>query len=169
MLYFSLHFGLLSGIPDAQHQIIICSRDGASKGAWVVMGIVLCLHLLLACGFMLYFFHVPPTSGGGAGPTNVTQVVTQVQQQEGGLVQEQEASKEEEKPVKESEKRSVSQGAGGGVDQQSEDGGGDKLTEQVAEYKVKDEEEGASKKQATAKVGEMEKGNDQSSKAADSG
>merc|ERR550532_3042139 len=99
-------------------------RDGASKGAWVVMGIVLCLHLLLACGFMLYFVHVPPTSGGGAGPTNVTQVVTQVQQQEGGLVQEQEASKEEEKPVKEStsEKRSVSQGAGGGVDQQPEDG-----------------------------------------------
>ena len=118
---------------DAQQQeacgFIYC-RDGAAKGAWVVMGIVLCLHLLLACGFMLYFFHVPPTSGG-AGPTNVTEVVTKVQQQEGGPVQEQEVSKEEEeKPVKEStsEKRSVSQG--GGVEQQtSEEGGGVELNE----------------------------------------
>jgi len=149
-------------------------RDGASKGAWVVMGIVLCLHLLLACGFMLYFFHVPPTSGG-AGPTNVTEVVTKVQQQEGGPVQEQEVSKEEEKPVKEStsEKRSVSsQGAGGGVDPQiSEDGGGDKLTEQVDDSGVENEEEGASKKQATAEDGGLEKEteNVQSSKAADSG
>ena len=42
------------------------------------MGIVLCLHLLLACGFMLYFFHVPPTSG--TGPSNATEVVvTKVQ------------------------------------------------------------------------------------------
>merc|ERR1719237_1604503 len=91
-------------------------RDGASKGAWVVMGIVLCLHLLLACGFMLYFFHAPPTSGG-AGPTNVTEVVSKVQQQEGEPVKEQEEvwihkylRMEEEKPVKEStsEKRSVS-------------------------------------------------------------
>ena len=139
------------------------------------MGIVLCLHLLLACGFMLYFFHVPPTSGG-AGPTNVTEVVTKVQQQEGEPVQEQEVSKEEEeKPVKEStsEKRSVSsQGAGGGVDPQiSEDGEGDKLTEQVDDSGVENEEEGASKKQATAEDGGLEKEteNVQSSKAADSG
>jgi len=131
-------------------------RDGAAKGAWVVMGIVLCLHLLLACGFMLYFFHVPPTSGG-AGPTNVTEVVTKVQQQEGGPVQEQEVSKEEEKPVKEStsEKRSVSQEAG--VDQQiPEEGGGDKLTEQVDEGGVKTEVDGDNK-QATAEIGDMEK------------
>jgi len=147
-------------------------RDGAAKGAWVVMGIVLCLHLLLACGFMLYFFHVPPTSGG-AGPTNVTEVVTKVQQQEGGPVQEQEVSKEEEKPVKEStsEKRSVSQEAG--VDQQiPEEGGGDKLTEQVDEGGVKTEVDGDNK-QSTAEIGDMEKktGNVDvvSSKAADSG
>ena len=147
-------------------------RDGAAKGAWVVMGIVLCLHLLLACGFMLYFFHVPPTSGG-AGPTNVTEVVTKVQQQEGGPVQEQKVSKEEEKPVKEStsEKRSVSQEAG--VDQQiPEEGGGDKLTEQVDEGGVKTEVDGDNK-QSTAEVGDMEKktGNVDvvSSKAADSG
>jgi len=147
-------------------------RDGAAKGAWVVMGIVLCLHLLLACGFMLYFFHVPPTSGG-AGPTNVTEVVTKVQQQEGGPVQEQKVSKEEEKPVKEStsEKRSVSQEAG--VDQQKpEEGGGVKLTEQVDEGGVKTEVNGDNK-QSTAEVGDMEKktGNVDvvSSKAADSG
>jgi len=105
-------------------------RDGASKGAWIVMGIVLCLHLLLACGFMLYFFHVPPTSG--AGPFNTTQVVvTKVQQQEGESVKEQKTIEEEETPVKEStsEKRSVSQGGGGGgpegADQQVDvDGGG---------------------------------------------
>jgi len=90
-------------------------RDGASKGAWIVMGIVLCLHLLLACGFMLYFFHVPPTSG--AGPSNATEVVvTKVQQQEGESVKEQKTIEEEETPVKEStsEKRSVSKGGGKG-------------------------------------------------------
>merc|ERR1719237_1078736 len=133
-------------------------RDGASKGAWVVMGIVLCLHLLLACGFMLYFFHVPPTSGE-AGPTNVTEVVTKVQQQEGGPIQEQEVSKEqEEKPVKEStsEKRSVSSQAGGGGVDQPEDGGGDKLTEQVDDSGVDNEEDGASKKEATAEDGGLE-------------
>jgi len=120
-------------------------RDGASKGAWIVMGIVLCLHLLLACGFMLYFFHVPPTSG--AGPSNVTEVVvTKVQQQEGESVKEQKTIEEEETPVKEStsEKRSVSQGGGGGgpegADQQVDvDGGGahlDKVEEGIQEKDV---------------------------------
>ena len=94
-----------------------------------MMGIVLCLHLLLACGFMLYFFHVPPTSG--TGPSNATEVVvTKVQQQEGESVKEQKTIKEEETPAKEStsEKRSVSQGGGGGpvgADRQVDvDGGG---------------------------------------------
>ena len=95
-----------------------------------MMGIVLCLHLLLACGFMLYFFHVPPTSG--TGPSNATEVVvTKVQQQEGESVKEQKTIEEEETPVKEStsEKRSVSQGGGKGgpegADQQvGVDGGG---------------------------------------------
>ena len=95
-----------------------------------MMGIVLCLHLLLACGFMLYFFHVPPTSG--TGPSNATEVVvTKVQQQEGESVKEQKTIEEEETPAKEStsEKRSVSQGGGGGgpegADQQVDvDGGG---------------------------------------------
>ena len=94
------------------------------------MGIVLCLHLLLACGFMLYFFHVPPTSG--TGPSNATEVVvTKVQQQEGESVKEQKTIEEEETPAKEStsEKRSVSQGGGGGgpvgADRQVDvDGGG---------------------------------------------
>ena len=110
-----------------------------------MMGIVLCLHLLLACGFMLYFFHVPPTSG--AGPSNVTEVVvTKVQQQEGESVKEQKTIKEGETPVKEStsEKRSVSQGGGGGgiegADQQvGVDGGGahlDKVEEGKQEKDV---------------------------------
>jgi len=153
-------------------------RDGASKGAWVVMGIVLCLHLLLACGFMLYFFHVPPTSGGAAGSNNVTEVVTKVQQQEGGAVQEQEVSKEEEKPVKEStsEKRSVSQGAAEGDQQTHEDGEKSKQPEQVDDSRLKSEEEGDNG-QASAMTGELQKetdetengGVDLSSKAAESG
>ena len=117
------------------------------------MGIVLCLHLLLACGFMLYFFHVPPTSGA-AGPTTVTEVVTK----EGEPVQGQEVNKEET-PVKAStsEKRSLSKAAGGNLDQQMpEDSGGDKLPEQVDEKAsvevndgdVKSEEE-SPKKQKT--------------------
>lgn len=45
-------------------------RHGAARSAPLVMAVVAGLHLLLACGFMLYFFHVPPT----AGPTNSTVV-----------------------------------------------------------------------------------------------
>ena len=101
------------------------------------MGIVLCLHLLLACGFMLYFFHVPPTSG--TGPSNATEVVvTKVQQQEGESVKEQKTIKEEETPAKEStsEKRSVSQGGGGGpvgADRQVDVDGGGTLLDKVEE------------------------------------
>ena len=130
------------------------------------MGIVLGLHLLLACGFMLYFFHVPPTSGS---PTNVTaEVVTKVQQQEGGPVQEGEVSKEEEKPAKEvtSEKRSVS-----GKD--TEEGGGEKLSEPSENGKVSNEEVGE-EKQTPAETGEPKDGEAvsggvQNSKTADSG
>ena len=102
-----------------------------------MMGIVLCLHLLLACGFMLYFFHVPPTSG--TGPSNATEVVvTKVQQQEGESVKEQKTIEEEETPAKEStsEKRSVSQGGGGGpvgADRQVDVDGGGTLLDKVEE------------------------------------
>jgi len=48
-------------------------RDQAAKSAVLVMGVVLALHLLLACGFMLYFFHVP-TAAGGAGGHNITEI-----------------------------------------------------------------------------------------------
>ena len=134
-----------------------------------MMGIVLGLHLLLACGFMLYFFHVPPTSGG---PTNVTaEVVTKVQQQEGGPVQVDEVSKEEEKPAKEvtSEKRSVS-----GKDMTiTEEGGGGKLSEPSENGKVSNQEVGE-EKQAPAETGEPKDGEAvsggvQNSKTADSG
>jgi len=39
-------------------------RNQASKSAVVIMAIIMTLHLLLAVGFMLYFFHVPPGAGG---------------------------------------------------------------------------------------------------------
>jgi len=52
-------------------------RDQAAKSAVIVMAVVLALHLLLACGFMLYFFHVPAVAAGGGLTTNET-VVTGV-------------------------------------------------------------------------------------------
>jgi hypothetical protein len=48
-------------------------RDQAAKSAVLVMVVVLALHLLLACGFMLYFFHVPATA---ATAHNSTEVIT---------------------------------------------------------------------------------------------
>ncbi|TRY78413.1 hypothetical protein TCAL_07843 [Tigriopus californicus] len=34
-------------------------KTHASKSCWILVSVVVGLHLLLACGFMLYFFHVP--------------------------------------------------------------------------------------------------------------
>ena len=36
-------------------------QDHTKKIGIVLISIVLVLHILLACGFMLYFFHVPDT------------------------------------------------------------------------------------------------------------
>ena len=40
-------------------------KENSSKASTILMIVILGLHLLLACGFMLYFFHVP----GGSGST----------------------------------------------------------------------------------------------------
>jgi hypothetical protein len=56
-------------------------RHGAARSAPLVMAVVGGLHLLLACGFMLYFFHVPPTAA--AGPTNSTVVEPVINIKEG--------------------------------------------------------------------------------------
>eukprot|EP00092_Neocalanus_flemingeri_P000510 GFUD01000541.1.p1 GENE.GFUD01000541.1~~GFUD01000541.1.p1 ORF type:complete len:411 (-),score=130.38 GFUD01000541.1:111-1343(-) len=53
-------------------------RDQAAKSAVIVMAVILALHLLLACGFMLYFFHVPAVAGGGGADHNTTHTVTVV-------------------------------------------------------------------------------------------
>ncbi len=37
-------------------------RDGPTRGATMLILVIVGLHLLLACGFMLYFFHVPPSA-----------------------------------------------------------------------------------------------------------
>jgi len=50
-------------------------RDQAAKSAVIVMAIIVALHLLLACGFMLYFFHVPALAAGGSGIHNTTDTV----------------------------------------------------------------------------------------------
>lgn len=47
-------------------------RNQAAKSAVVVMVVILGLHLLLACGFMLYFFHGPAVTPASK---NVTEVV----------------------------------------------------------------------------------------------
>ena len=53
-------------------------RDQAAKSAVIVMVVVLALHLLLACGFMLYFFHVPAVAAGAGGHNTTQAVVTAV-------------------------------------------------------------------------------------------
>jgi len=50
-------------------------RDQAAKSAVIVMVVVVTLHLLLACGFMLYFFHVPAVSQVNPGGKNITEVI----------------------------------------------------------------------------------------------
>jgi len=49
-------------------------KHHASKSAAIVMVVIVSIHILLAVGFMLYFFHVPASSGLQPG-TNVTEVV----------------------------------------------------------------------------------------------
>ena len=51
-------------------------RHHAAKSSAIVMIIIVSLHLLLAVGFMLYFFHVPGDLNHG--PQNVTEVVNSV-------------------------------------------------------------------------------------------
>jgi len=74
-------------------------RDGASRGAVVVMAVVLALHLLLACGFMLYFFHVPPTTEGTGPSSTVTPEISSIKAVEAaaGAGEDQEEEKKEEK------------------------------------------------------------------------
>lgn len=63
-------------------------RDGATKSAVIVMVVILGLHLLLACGFMLYFFHVPPTPEGGAMSNTTITAVTEAKALEAGAKEE---------------------------------------------------------------------------------
>jgi len=49
-------------------------KHHASKSAAIVMVVIVSIHILLAVGFMLYFFHVPASSGIQPG-TNVTEVI----------------------------------------------------------------------------------------------
>ena len=43
-------------------------KENASKICLVLIVVIVALHLLMACGFMLYFFHVPSQSGSGTVP-----------------------------------------------------------------------------------------------------
>jgi len=81
-------------------------RDGAAKSAWIVMGVVLALHLLLACGFMLYFFHVPPTAQDH--PSTTIQTVTEVKAAEAAAQGGEHLKEGEEVKEKQEQKRSSS-------------------------------------------------------------
>jgi len=50
-------------------------RHQASKSAVIIMAIIVTLHLLLAVGFMLYFFHAVPSGAGGHPHHNDTVIV----------------------------------------------------------------------------------------------
>jgi len=63
-------------------------RDQAAKSAVVVMVVVLALHLLLACGFMLYFFHVPAVAAGAGGHNTTQAIVTPLVSQDDPAVKE---------------------------------------------------------------------------------
>lgn len=43
-------------------------KENANRTSLILIGVIIGLHLLLACGFMLYFFHVP--GGSSAAPVN---------------------------------------------------------------------------------------------------
>jgi len=51
-------------------------QDHTQKIGIVLIGIVLLLHILLACGFMLYFFHVPDSSASSSLANTVKESTT---------------------------------------------------------------------------------------------
>jgi len=99
-------------------------RDGASKSAVLVMVVILGLHLLLACGFMLYFFHVPPTPEDGKVANSTISAVTAAKANEeaaGGAAKQEEKQENDQKVdsdkmgksaegTKENEKNAVKEG-----------------------------------------------------------
>lgn len=93
-------------------------RDQAAKTAAIVMCVLLALHLLLACGFMLYFFHHDSVSGTVAptiAPSHHNETVLAAQKSEPVLpnvegtnavenVTEQKKAADVDKEVKDDEK-----------------------------------------------------------------
>merc|ERR1712001_622949 len=51
-------------------------QEHSKKIAIILIGIVLLLHILLACGFMLYFFHVPDSSASSSLANTVKESTT---------------------------------------------------------------------------------------------
>ena len=93
-------------------------KENSSKASTILMIVILGLHLLLACGFMLYFFHVPGGSGStvaavdagvkveGSDPAEGTKTSDSKEKREGKLENEgetKEESKQEEEDGKEKE------------------------------------------------------------------
>lgn len=131
-------------------------RDGASKSAVLVMVVILGLHLLLACGFMLYFFHAPPQSEAEISSTTVAAVsvakahekamggeadVGEQKQEEGeNVVDKKKAESDPKKnktgndsPVKNEEKRSSD-----GAKEKEGDAGGEKDQDEVKDNVLSD-------------------------------
>ena len=80
-------------------------KENANRTSFILIGVIIALHLLLACGFMLYFFHVPGNSGSGAAPVNdsVKESIDKIQADDSkaGVEVAEEKDKEEEKAKKE--------------------------------------------------------------------
>jgi len=87
-------------------------RHQTARAALIVMAVIVTLHLLLAVGFMLYFFHVPAVAAGGnIKPVNSTVIVPE-QRVEPGVLADSQTGGENKQEVKNSEVSEIIQDDG---------------------------------------------------------
>ena len=87
-------------------------RHQTARAALIVMAVIVTLHLLLAVGFMLYFFHVPAVAAGGnIKPVNSTVIVPE-QRVEPGVVADSQTGGEIKQEVKSDEGTEITQDDG---------------------------------------------------------
>ena len=140
-------------------------RHQAARSAAVVMVVIVSLHILLAVGFMLYFFHVPSGSGG-AGVHNVTETVPvkndNINETGGNGQQEENKALVAEKKVQEqTQSIETSKKDSGGDTKVNEDKGVTKRENEVHnEENSKDNSSNANKVQVDIKKGSIEEKQD---------
>jgi len=140
-------------------------RHQAARSAAIVMVVIVSLHILLAVGFMLYFFHVPSGSGG-AGVHNVTETVPvkndNINETGGNGQQEENKALVAEKKVQEqTQSIETSKKDSGGDNKVNEDKGVTKRENEVHnEENSKDNSSNANKVQVDNKKGSIEEKQD---------